>query len=120
MPAEVTKNQPEIVAWMKPSCGWSDGVRAVFGRYGLVYEDKDIINDPDNFHEMARLTGQQLQPCVRVGDAMLADVSGEELEEGLLANGIIEPIEDDVALDRGCEDHSEGAAIVTELSEPSS
>ena len=121
MPSEVTRTRPGIVAWMKPSCGWSNGVRAVMERHDLEYEDRDIINVPENFDEMVRLTGQQLQPCVRVGDMMLADVSGEELEEWLISNGVVEGTADDsdVALDQGCEDHSEGAVIISELREPS-
>ncbi len=121
MASKVTEARPEIVAWMKPSCGWSNGVRAVMERHGLDYEDRDIINEPDHFYEMVRLTGQQLQPCVRVGDVMLADVSGEELEAWLVSNGVVDAATDDgdVALDQGCEDHSEGAVIVSDLSEPS-
>ena len=121
MASEVTETRPEIVAWMKPSCGWSNVVRAVMERYGLDYEDRDIINEPDNFYEMVRLTGQQLQPCVRVGDVMLADVSGEELEAWLVSNGVVDGATDDgdIALDQGCEDHSEGGVIVSDLSEPS-
>ena len=33
---------PNIVAYLKPSCGWSRGIRAVLAKYGLEYEDKDI------------------------------------------------------------------------------
>ena len=53
-------DQPKIVAYMKPVCGWSQGVRAVLGKYDLDYEDKDIVNDPYNYAEMVRLTGQYL------------------------------------------------------------
>ena len=109
----MAESQPKIVAWMKPSCGWSNGVRAVFGKYGLQYEDRDIINVPENFFEMVRLTGQRLQPSLRIGDAVLADISGEELEEWLLDSGIVEPATDEsgVPLDRGCADHSEPASF---------
>ncbi|MDA1193348.1 MAG: glutaredoxin [Candidatus Poribacteria bacterium] len=103
-----SQRQPEITAWMKPSCGWSNGVRAVFQKYGLPYDDRDIINNPSNFHEMVRLTGQRFQPCVLVGESLLADVSGEELEEWLIENKVVEPIEEgsETPLDRGCADHS--------------
>ena len=72
----VERKDSTIVAWMKPSCGWSNGVRAVFGKYGLEYEDKDIINYPENFYEMVMASGQQYQPCVEIDGVMLADVSG--------------------------------------------
>ena len=38
-------SQPTIIAYMKPVCGWSNGVRAIFAKYGLEYEDRDIINN---------------------------------------------------------------------------
>ena len=37
--------KPKIIAYLKPSCGWSQGVRAVLKKYDLPYEDRDIIND---------------------------------------------------------------------------
>ena len=67
--------QPKIVAYMKPVCGWSQGVRAVLGKYGLEYEDKDIVNNPYNYAEMVRLTGQYLQPSLQIGDDILPDMS---------------------------------------------
>ena len=30
--------QPKIVAYLKPVCGWSNGVRAVLRKHGLEYE----------------------------------------------------------------------------------
>ena len=68
--AEATsQEQPEIVAWMKPTCGWSNGVRAVLAKYDLQYEDRDIINVPANYMEMVNVTGQRLQPSLRVESA---------------------------------------------------
>ena len=43
---EKPMSNPKIVAYLKPSCGWSNGVRAVFKKYDLPFEDRDIINDP--------------------------------------------------------------------------
>ena len=81
---------PEIVAYLKPVCGWSSGVREVFRKYDLAYEDKDIINNPEIYAEMVQKSGQPLSPCVVVNDQMLADVSGEEVETWLLENSIVE------------------------------
>ncbi|MBM3215524.1 glutaredoxin [Candidatus Poribacteria bacterium] len=115
MAEHTNAGQPKIVAWMKPSCGWSNGVRAVLAKYGLSYEDRDIINNPQNFFDMVRRTGQRLQPCVLVGEEMLADVSGEELEEWLLDSGTVEPIESDVdvPIDQGCADHADHSEPAT-------
>ncbi len=85
-------SQPKIIAYMKPVCGWSNGVRAVFQKYGLEYEDKDIINNPANYQEMVMKSGQPLQPCVEVDGEMIADVSGDEVEAWLLQKGIVMPL----------------------------
>lgn len=83
-------NQPKIIAWLKPHCGWSRGVRAVFEKYGLAYEDRDIINNPANRIEMIQRSGQELSPCVEINGHMLADVSGDEVEAWMVANGIVQ------------------------------
>src|SRR5437867_2819967 len=53
-----TMTKPKIVAYLKPMCGWSQGVRAVLRKYGLPYEDRDIINDPLQRQEMIEKSGQ--------------------------------------------------------------
>ncbi len=80
----------EIVAYLKPTCGWSKGVRAILDKHGLEYTDKDIINVPANYEEMVRKSGQPLSPCVEIDGIMLADVSGEEVENYLLANELVQ------------------------------
>jgi monothiol glutaredoxin len=81
--------KPKIIAYLKPTCGWSQGVRAVLRKYDLPYEDRDIINDPAQRQEMIEKSGQMLSPCVEVSGRMLADVSGDEVEAYLLANGMV-------------------------------
>ena len=82
--------KPKIVAYLKPSCGWSQGVRAIMCKYDLPYEDRDIINDPAQRQEMIEKSGQMLSPCVVVNDHMLADVSGDEVEAYLVANRLVQ------------------------------
>lgn len=84
-------NKPTIIAYLKPTCGWSQGVRAVLRKYELPFEDRDIINDPTQRQEMIEKSGQMLSPCVQVNDHMLADISGEELETYLVANKLVAP-----------------------------
>jgi len=83
---------PRIVAYLKPVCGWSNSVRETFQKYGLEYEDRDIINEPENYAEMVQKSGQPLSPCVEIDGHMLADVSGEEVEAWMLENKVIEPV----------------------------
>ena len=82
-------SKPTIVAYLKPTCGWSMGVRAVMKKYDLPYEDKDIINSPENRMEMIQKSGQQLSPCIEVNGKMLADISGEEFEQWMLSNRVV-------------------------------
>ena len=81
----------DIVAYLKPTCGWSNGVRAILKKYNLEYEEKDIINSAENYAEMVQRSGQPLSPCVVVDGVMLADVSGEEVENYLLSNNLVQP-----------------------------
>ena len=80
---------PKIIAYLKPTCGWSQGVRAVLRKYDLPFEDRDIINDPSQRQEMIEKSGQMLSPCVEVNGKMLPDISGEEVEAFLLANHLV-------------------------------
>jgi glutaredoxin len=84
-------NKPKIIAYLKPTCGWSQGVRAVLRKYDLPFEDRDIINDPMQRQEMIEKSGQMLSPCVEVNGHMLPDISGEEVEAYLLANRLVVP-----------------------------
>lgn len=96
---------PDIIAYLKPHCGWSNGVRAILKKYDLGYEDRDIIGDSAQYAEMVRKSGQPLSPCVEVGGVMLADISGDELETWLLDQRVVQPNdrEPECATDRcGC------------------
>ncbi len=83
---------PKIIAYLKPVCGWSAGVREVLRRHQLPFEDKDIINNPAIYAEMVQKSGQPLSPCVEVNGEMVADVSGEELEKWLVTKGLVQPV----------------------------
>jgi monothiol glutaredoxin len=99
-----TAQKPVIVAWLKPSCGWSAGVRAIFKKYGLAFEDRDIINRPEYRQEMIIKSGQMLSPCVEINGHMLPDISGEEVERWMLSNGVVTPnsIQPEAPIDQPC------------------
>ena len=84
-------NKPKIIAYLKPTCGWSNGVRAILKKYEMPFEDRDIINDPAQRREMIEKSGQPLSPCVEIDGHMLADISGEEVETWMLANKLVQP-----------------------------
>lgn len=101
----------EITAYLKTFCGWSEGVRSIFRKYGLDYEEKDIIKNPAFRWEMEQKSGQPLSPCVVVNGTMLADVSGEEVEAWMIENGVLEGIdaEADAPIDSACTDEQHAA-----------
>ena len=104
------------IAYLKQQCGWSRGVREVLAKYGIEYEELQI-HIPENFQEMVDKTGQTQQPCVQLSDNLiLADISGEELQEYLMEHGHDHVDTDDsVPLDRSCTDaeHAEMQQIPT-------
>jgi len=99
-------DKPQITAYLKTQCGWSNGVRAVLKKYDLTYTEKDIIQNPAFRWEMEQKSGQPLSPSVEVNGTMVADISGEELEQYLLQQGLVGNTEKttDVPLDRACSD----------------
>ena len=101
----------KIIAYLKPFCGWSMGVRAIMKKYDLEYEDRDIINDAQQYAEMVNKSGQPLSPCVEIDGTMLADVSGEEVENYLLANNLVQPTaaEVDAPINAPCSDEEHEA-----------
>jgi len=103
----------KIKAYLKPSCGWSNGVRAIMRKYNLAYEDVDIINNRSNYAEMVQKSGQPLSPCVEIDGVMLADVSGEEVENYLLSNDLVKPTDTaaDAPINAACstEEHAKMA-----------
>jgi len=86
-------NKPKIVAYLKPTCGWSGG---------------DIINDPAQRAEMVEKSGQMMSPCVEINGHMLPDISGDEVEAWMLANNIVTPndIVPDAPTNQSCSKHT--------------
>lgn len=110
-------SKPEITAYLKTFCGWSNGVRAVLGKYDLPYTEKDIIKNPELRFEMEQISGQPLSPCVIVNGVMLADISGEELEQYMLEQGIVGSSEKttEVPLNSACTDEQHAAMVKMNL-----
>ncbi len=102
---------PQITAYLKTFCGWSEGVRAILRKYNLPYEEKDIIKNPAFRWEMEQKSGQPLSPCVEVNGQMLADVSGEEVEAWMIENHLISASDTapDAPIDRACSDEQHAA-----------
>jgi len=112
---QMSDSAPQITAYVKTFCGWSEGVRAIMRKYDLSFEEKDIIKNPAFRWEMEQKTGQPLSPCVEVNGEMLPDVSGEEVEAYLIEKGLVEASVEaaDAPIDASCspEQHAAQAAL---------
>ncbi|MFI0347808.1 MAG: glutaredoxin family protein [Chthoniobacterales bacterium] len=106
-----------ITAYLKTTCGWSNGVRAIMAKYALPYTEKDIIKNPAFRFEMEQRSGQSLSPCVEINGVMLADISGEEVEAYLLKENLVTPssITTDVPLNAACSDEQHAAMLKLNL-----
>jgi monothiol glutaredoxin len=108
---------PQITAYVKTFCGWSEGVRAIFRKYNLPYEEKDIIKNPAFRWEMEQKSGQPLSPCVEINGHMLADISGEEVEAWMTANNLLQKSDTapDAPIDRACSDEQHAAMAAAQV-----
>lgn len=97
----------EITCYLKTFCGWSEGVRAVMRKYDLPFNEKDIIKNAAFRWEMEQKSGQPLSPCVVVNGHMLADVSGDEVEQYLVESGLVmaNDADADAPTDSSCPGH---------------
>lgn len=104
-------SQPKITAYLKTYCGWSEGVRSIFRKYNLDFEEKDIIKNPAFRWEMEQKSGQPLSPCVEINGTMLADISGEEVENWMISNNLLQKNEaaPDAPIDSACTDAQHAA-----------
>ena len=111
MSTDTETGAPKITAYLKTHCGWSEGVRAIFRKYQLEFEEKDIIQNQAFRWEMEQKSGQPLSPCVVVNDTMLADVSGEEVEAWMTENDLLQKSEAaaDAPIDSACTDEEHAA-----------
>lgn len=113
----MSQTSPKITAYLKTYCGWSEGVRAIMRKYALEYEEKDIIKNPAFRWEMEQRSGQSLSPCVEVDGQMLADVSGEEVEQWMIANGYLQAsaATPDAPINSACTDEQHEAMALGRL-----
>jgi monothiol glutaredoxin len=104
-------SQPTITAYLKTYCGWSEGVRAIFRKYDLPFEEKDIIKNPAFRWEMEQKSGQPLSPCVEINGQMLPDISGEEVESWMIQNGVVSSsdAQPDAPINSACTDEQHAA-----------
>ena len=115
-----SSSSPKITAYLKTFCGWSEGVRAIMRKYNLPYEEKDILANSAYRWEMEQRSGQRLSPCVEIDGHMLPDISGEEVEKWMLANGYLQANDTapDAPINSSCTDEQHEAMALGRLPVP--
>ena len=116
----MSQSSPQITAYLKTFCGWSEGIRAIMRKYGLDYEEKDIIKNPAFRWEMEQRSGQSLSPCVEIDGHMLPDISGEEVETWMLEHGYLQSNDatPDAPINSSCTDEQHEAMALERLPLP--
>lgn len=89
-------------------------------KYGLEYEEKDIIKNPAFRWEMEQRSGQSLSPCVEINGHMLPDISGEEVEAWMISNGLLQANDaaPDAPINSACTDEQHAAMAQGKLPMP--
>ncbi len=70
-----TMNKPNIIAYLKPSCGWSNGVRAVLKKYDLPYQSGEEV-------EAYLLANKLIAPNERAPEAPINQPCADEMPQG--------------------------------------
>ena len=72
--------QPENVKlYVKPVCGWCRQAEHWLKSQGIEFETVDVIENPEAFEDMERISGQTLAPVIEVDGRVLADFGAREL-----------------------------------------
>jgi monothiol glutaredoxin len=108
----------KIMAYIRPDCRWSESVCEILDKYGLEYKKLDVKADGGAYDEMVRKSGQNHVPCVEIDGIMLADVSGEEVENYLLSHELVQAVSYDEANESKDREKGEENVIYFKLSPP--
>ena len=71
--------QPENVKlYVKPVCGWCRQAEHWLKSQGIEFETVDVIENPEAFEDMERISGQTLAPVIEVDEGFGQVVRREE------------------------------------------
>ncbi len=75
------------IFYTKTGCPWCEEAREVLERRGIAYDEKVVTNNPADFAEMQRISGQTKAPVLDWSGEILADFGAAELEPFLTQRG---------------------------------
>ena len=70
----------KIRLFIKPYCGWCHKAMNWLDAHDIEYEVLDVISNDAAYHEMVKLSGQELAPVIDVDGKILADFGPDQLE----------------------------------------
>ncbi len=77
----MTVKQKRIRLFVKPYCGWCHKAERWLDERQVNYEKIDVTADEADWHEMTRISGQDLTPVLEVDGQVLADFGPDQLAE---------------------------------------
>lgn len=78
-----------IILYVKTGCLWSEGVMELLRENGLEFEERNVFEKEENFHELMEKTGQHNVPTIEVQGEFLIDTDRDQVEEFLIGKGIL-------------------------------
>ena len=76
----MSEETPRLKVYVKPGCPWCIAAVGHLKNEGYDFDEIDVLNHPEKFEEMERLSGQTFAPTLTYGDLLLADFGVPELE----------------------------------------
>jgi glutaredoxin 3 len=74
-----TVNATKVRLFIKPYCSWCHKAMNWLDAQGVDYEVLDVIADDAAYHEMVKLSDQELAPVIDVDGRILADFGPDQL-----------------------------------------
>lgn len=73
----------KVVLYATPSCVYCGMARKLFEKYGIAFEERDVLTDAKARKEMEKKSGQLGVPVIEVGDHIFVGFNRVALEEAL-------------------------------------
>lgn len=82
---------PLVRVYTQPTCAACHSTKAYLDQKGIVYQDIDVIQDPEALQEMIRISGIRATPVLVIGERVITgDTNPAAIDEALAAAGLLQ------------------------------
>lgn len=74
----------KIIVYTKTGCPWCDSMRDFLNQNKIIFEEKNVTNNPHFFEEMKLKSGQDKAPTLDIDGKIFADVGVEDVRDFIL------------------------------------